>query len=54
MSEEELAVRDDTPPVEDIRTWRQQLLRGVLRALVVLATVAIVPGSYSAYETQDT
>jgi len=53
-SEEELAVRDDTPPVEDIQTWRQQLLRGVLRALVVLATVAIVPGSYSAYETQDT
>jgi GAF domain-containing protein len=54
MSEEELAVRDDTSPVEDIRTWRQQLLGGVLRALVVLATVAIVPGSYSAYETQDT
>jgi GAF domain-containing protein len=54
MSEEELAVQDDTSPVENIRTWQQQLLRGVLRALVVLATVAIVPGSYSAYETQDT
>jgi GAF domain-containing protein len=51
--EEELAVRERTLPVEDVRTWQQQLLRGVLRALVIIGVPALVLGSYSAYETQD-
>ena len=51
---EALAVQGDISFAEDIRTWRQQILRTVLRALSILATVAIVPGAYSAYKTQDT
>ena len=51
---EQPAVQENTlPPVEDLRAWQQRLLRGVLRALVVIGIPAIVFGTYSAYETQD-
>ena len=53
MNAEELTVQKSLPSMEGIRTWQEQLLRGILRALVAIGTVALVPGSYSAYETQD-
>jgi GAF domain-containing protein len=51
---EQWAVQENTPPMEDLRTWQQRLLRGVLRALAVIGIPALVFGAYSAYETQDT
>jgi len=53
MAEGELSVQESTFPMVNIRTWQKQLLRGILRALVGIGAVAIVTGSYSAYETQD-
>ena len=50
----ELTIQESTSPPEGIQTWRQQLLRGMLRALIIIGAVALVFGAYSAYETQDT
>jgi len=47
------AAQESTAPVEDISAWRQRLLRGVLRAMVVVSVPAVALGSYSAYETND-
>jgi len=47
------AAQESTAPVEDISAWRQRLLRGVLRAMVIVGVPAVVLGSYSAYETND-
>jgi len=35
-----------------LQTWRQQLIRGVLRALVIVGALALVAGSYNAYASQ--
>jgi GAF domain-containing protein len=37
----------------DIQTWRQQLMRGLLRALVVVGGLTVVAGSYDAYLAQS-
>ena len=50
----ELTMQESTFPAEGIRTWRQQLLRGILRTLIIIGAVALVFGTYSAYETQNT
>ena len=47
------AAQESTAPVEDISAWRQRLLRGVLRAMVIVGVPAVALGSYSAYETND-
>jgi GAF domain-containing protein len=47
------AAQESTAPEEDMSAWRQRLLRGVLRAMVVVGVPAVVLGSYSAYETND-
>jgi len=54
MSEAEMTVQGNVPAPEDIRTLRRALLRGVLRALVIVGGPAVLLGSYSAYMTQDT
>ena len=53
MDAEELTIQSSPSSMGDIRTWQKQLLRGILRALVVIGAIALVPGSYSAYKTQD-
>jgi len=47
------AGQESTAAVEDMSAWRQRLLRGVLRAMVVVGVPAVALGSYSAYETND-
>ena len=42
---------DSVLPLESIRTWQKQLLRGVLRALVIVGFLAVVVSSY--YATQQ-
>ncbi|MBN2390253.1 MAG: GAF domain-containing protein [Anaerolineae bacterium] len=36
---------------QDIHAWQQQLIRGVLLALVIVGPLAVIAGSYYAYET---
>ncbi len=49
--EETVASRDDSFFLEDMQTWRQQLVRGVLRTIAIVGPLAIVAGSYYAYVT---
>ena len=37
---------------EDIQVWRQQLIQGVLRAVVIVGLPAVIVGVYDAYETR--
>lgn len=40
-----------TPPetLEDLQTWRQQLVRQMLRVILIIGSLAVVVGSYNAY-----
>jgi len=46
---EEQARQESVSPAENIRTWQQQLVRGVLRALVVVGLLALAVSSYYAF-----
>ena len=39
-------------PLEDVRSWQQQLLRGLLRALIILGLLALAGAAYDAIATQ--
>lgn len=39
-------------PLEDVRSWQQQLLRGLLRALLILGLLALAGAAYDAIATQ--
>jgi len=39
-------------PLEDVRSWQQQLLRGLLRALLILGALALAGAAYDAIATQ--
>jgi methyl-accepting chemotaxis protein len=45
-----MAVQERISTLEDIQTWRQQLIQGVLRAVVYVGIPAVVLGSLEAYE----
>ncbi len=47
MDREKTAVEKTIPQPEDMRTWRQRLIRGVLRSTVVVGAVALVAGSFA-------
>lgn len=49
VNEEEMAARSNTSPATDIRTWQQELVRGVLRVLVAVGALAVISSSYNAY-----
>jgi GAF domain-containing protein len=38
-----------TPALEDLQAWRQQLIRRVLRVIVIVGSLAVVLGSINAY-----
>lgn len=52
-SEEEVASQEISSSAGDLRAWRQQLIRGMLRALIVVGLLALVSGSYNAYANQE-
>jgi GAF domain-containing protein len=39
-------------PLEDVRSWQQQLLRGLLRALLILGALALAGAAYDAIVSQ--
>jgi GAF domain-containing protein len=39
----------ETPALEDLQTWRQQLVRQMLRVILIVGSLAVVVGSYNAY-----
>ena len=39
--------------VEELQTWRQELVRGVFRALAMIGPLILVAGCYDAYADQD-
>jgi len=43
------SLREDSAPVQDVRTWQEQLVQGIFRALVVVGFLAVVVSSYYAY-----
>ncbi len=47
-----MAVQERASTLADIQTWRQQMIHGVLRAVVIVGIPAVVVGSYDAYESQ--
>lgn len=51
-SKEPDALQGDRTPTGDVRIWQQRLVRGVLRALVVVGLLAVVVSSYYAYTQQ--
>lgn len=53
VDEEEASILETISLPEDVQTWRQQLVRGVLRALLVVGLLAVVAGSYEGYVNQE-
>lgn len=47
MGEQNAAAQASTQPLEAMQAWRQQLVRGILRALSILGLLALVVGSYT-------
>lgn len=43
----ETAVEKDIPQPEDMRIWRQGLIRGMLRSAVIVGAIALVAGSFA-------
>ena len=52
MNAEKMVVGENTSPVEEVQVWREQLVRGALRALVSIGLLAVVAGSYESYVNQ--
>jgi GAF domain-containing protein len=52
MSEMTDITQNRPSPLPDIQTWQQQLVQGLLRALVVVGALATVGAIYDAYATQ--
>lgn len=53
MSNREATLQESiSRPEEDVRLWQQQLVRGVLRVIVIIAPLAIAAGSYYAITSQ--
>ena len=52
VDEEEASVLETISLPEDMQIWRQQLVRGVLRTLLVVGLLAVVAGSYEGYVNQ--
>ncbi len=44
---EKTAVEKDISQPDDMRTWRQRLIRGMLRAAVIVGAIALVAGSFA-------
>jgi methyl-accepting chemotaxis protein len=53
MNKAERAVYGQVPLQEKVRTWQQELVRGMLRALVIVGALALAGGSYSAYADRE-
>ncbi len=53
VDEEEMVVPEAISSVEDVRTWQQQLVRGVLYATAVIGGLVAVGGCYNAYASQN-
>lgn len=53
MNDADRVVEENVSLPEGVRTWQQQLIRGILRATVVVGALAVVSGSYTAYASRD-
>jgi len=51
--EEEETAQETTYFVEDLQTWREELVQWVLRALVIIGLPVLAAGSYDAYAHRD-
>ena len=53
VNEEGMVVQESVSSPEELQIWRQRLVRGLLRAAVIVGAVALTPGFYSAYKEGD-
>lgn len=49
MGKQEAVTQESTTPLVAVQTWRQQLIRSILRVLTLLGLLALAVGSYRAY-----
>jgi GAF domain-containing protein len=54
VTQENASLPEGAPLPEGIRVWQQQLIRGILRAMVVVGALALAGGSYTAYTNGNT
>jgi GAF domain-containing protein len=47
------AIRENLSPQEEMRTWQKQLIRGMLRAMIVAGLLAAAAGTYDSLESGD-
>jgi GAF domain-containing protein len=53
VNEEGMVVQESVSSLEELQVWRQRLVRGLLRAAIIVGAVALAPGFYSAYKYGD-